>query len=430
MALALTVSLSAEDGTGYVVLEDVMVPMRDGARLATRITLPRSGGLAPERFPVILERTPYDKAGSRDWADMFVAHGYAFVSQDVRGRYGSEGRWRPNRDDGNDGFDTAKWIGEQPGSREASARWGSPIPAARSTPSPSRVPAAPRAALKAHRRHVGLWSLRDPPQRRLRAAVLQLDLQLRLRARARAPARHRSCRRRARALRDQVVDYLRHSVPLRWGERPLALAPDYEDFLVEGMRHGVNDAYWRDMGASVVDHLADYKDVPVYHVGDGTTPVGGPDRQPELCRAARTKKSLQRLVMGPWTTAARAEATRGRPSSTGGGPRHGELPPALVRPLAQGHRQRRRPRASGAHLRDGRRRWSQDPGGVRLRGRSVARRERAASSPARWPDPTTCRRADGCRAISRGPQRPRASFSIRRSRCPPWAATSLRPTAS
>ena len=34
--------------------------------------------------------------------------------QDVRGRYKSEGHWRPIMDDPNDGFDTAKWIGSQP----------------------------------------------------------------------------------------------------------------------------------------------------------------------------------------------------------------------------------------------------------------------------------------------------------------------------
>ena len=36
------------------------------------------------------------------------------VFQDVRGRYKSEGHWRPITDDPNDGFDTAKWIGSQP----------------------------------------------------------------------------------------------------------------------------------------------------------------------------------------------------------------------------------------------------------------------------------------------------------------------------
>jgi putative CocE/NonD family hydrolase len=42
-----------------------------------------------------------------------VPHGYVVVLQDVRGRYKSEGHWRPHFDDPNDGFDTAQWIGSQ-----------------------------------------------------------------------------------------------------------------------------------------------------------------------------------------------------------------------------------------------------------------------------------------------------------------------------
>src|SRR5262249_20826258 len=44
----------------------------------------------------------------------FVAHGYAVVVQDVRGRFGSEGHWRLLVDDGNDGVDTTSWIVGQP----------------------------------------------------------------------------------------------------------------------------------------------------------------------------------------------------------------------------------------------------------------------------------------------------------------------------
>ena len=43
-----------------------------------------------------------------------MPRGYVVVIQDVRARYKSEGHWRPIRDDPNDGFDTAKWIGAQP----------------------------------------------------------------------------------------------------------------------------------------------------------------------------------------------------------------------------------------------------------------------------------------------------------------------------
>src|SRR2546430_17351682 len=98
---------------GVVVSKNIMVPMRDGVRLATDVYRPAVGGVpAPGKFPTILERTPYGKTAG--WATYFVSHGYVAVAQDERGRFDSEGSWQPLRDDGNDGYDTAKWIGEQP----------------------------------------------------------------------------------------------------------------------------------------------------------------------------------------------------------------------------------------------------------------------------------------------------------------------------
>jgi predicted acyl esterase len=84
-----------------LVLKNVMVAMRDGVRLATDIHRPAKNGVPLEgKFPVILERTPYNKEGSQGWAQTFVPRGYVAVAQDVRGRYASEGRWRPARADG------------------------------------------------------------------------------------------------------------------------------------------------------------------------------------------------------------------------------------------------------------------------------------------------------------------------------------------
>src|SRR5262245_16111108 len=88
-----------------VVERDVMIAARDGVRLATDIYRPQGSG----PFPVILERTPYDKtAPSRaelTAADIaggapprsrtavaayFAGHGYAVAVQDCRGRYRSQ----------------------------------------------------------------------------------------------------------------------------------------------------------------------------------------------------------------------------------------------------------------------------------------------------------------------------------------------------
>src|ERR1700757_4373791 len=123
-----------DDQTGVRGFQ-VMVPMRDGTRLNTFVFLPGSGG---PHWPVILHRTPYGITASdasdktdctkawlpnteeplrgsilRGWRNI-VAHGYAAVYQDTRGRHGSEGEDRVYADDAADGYDTLEWIAGQP----------------------------------------------------------------------------------------------------------------------------------------------------------------------------------------------------------------------------------------------------------------------------------------------------------------------------
>src|SRR5579864_3483493 len=72
-------------------LETVMAPMRDGVRLATDMYRPAHGGKAAEgKFPVLIERTPYNKIGRRKLGEFLARRGYVVVLQDSRGRHGSE----------------------------------------------------------------------------------------------------------------------------------------------------------------------------------------------------------------------------------------------------------------------------------------------------------------------------------------------------
>ncbi|MEE4380971.1 MAG: CocE/NonD family hydrolase, partial [Pseudomonadales bacterium] len=91
----------------------VMVPMRDGVRLATDVYLPGPEG----PFPTLLVRDIYTN-GSADvrqgYARWATANGYAFVFQSARGRYDSEGNWYPYFQEIPDGDDTLSWIAEQP----------------------------------------------------------------------------------------------------------------------------------------------------------------------------------------------------------------------------------------------------------------------------------------------------------------------------
>src|SRR5439155_21076996 len=106
---------------GINLAKDVMVPTRDGVRLATDIYRPGGNGEPlPGPFPTILCRTPYDKTDRRyaEIADFFTPRGYVTVLQDLRGRGRSEGVGEyfhvVNPRDGSDGFDTVEWIAAQP----------------------------------------------------------------------------------------------------------------------------------------------------------------------------------------------------------------------------------------------------------------------------------------------------------------------------
>ncbi|MGB8716517.1 MAG: CocE/NonD family hydrolase [Rhodanobacteraceae bacterium] len=108
---------------------EVMIPMRDGVKLHTVILTPKGA----KDLPIVLNRTPYEAdgcapnnsphlhdavwSGQRDWAD----GSFIIVCQDIRGKYGSEGKYvmtRPprgplnpsNTDDTTDAWDTIDWL--------------------------------------------------------------------------------------------------------------------------------------------------------------------------------------------------------------------------------------------------------------------------------------------------------------------------------
>jgi putative CocE/NonD family hydrolase len=307
-AAAPPVSAGADSAAFEVAArETAMVAMRDGTHLATDIYLPARGGAPVEgRYPVILTRTPYNKTTGADvLARMFVPFGYAVVIQDVRGRYGSEGHWRPIRDDPNDGFDTAQWIGGQPWSNQSIGTVGTSYGGA--TQHALAIAGAPYVKAMIPRNAMsdfGLFGVRYHGAFELRWLnwVMTLgnaaDTPNAFPAAVRAAADPAS----APALVDMglhVRDYVR-SLPLRPGTTPLKFAPDYERWLIEAMGHGAYDNFWKDHGSSVVDHIQEYKDIPVYHVTGWYDSWGAQVANMNFVALTKAKKSLQRLIVGPW----------------------------------------------------------------------------------------------------------------------------------
>jgi putative CocE/NonD family hydrolase len=108
----------------YFTFQEVMIPMRDGVRLQTVILAPQD---VHGPLPILFTRSPYgvpEKASSLTESGLFddlIADGYIFVTQNIRGRFKSEGTFvmqRPLRgkadaksiDESTDAYDTIDWL--------------------------------------------------------------------------------------------------------------------------------------------------------------------------------------------------------------------------------------------------------------------------------------------------------------------------------
>lgn len=101
-----------------IIDQKVMMPMRDGIRLATDIYRPKTD----EKVPVIFSRTPYnfnswgdgkERTRTKERAYEAVKRGYAYVVQNERGRYFSEGEWDILGVPLTDGYDAFSWMKDQ-----------------------------------------------------------------------------------------------------------------------------------------------------------------------------------------------------------------------------------------------------------------------------------------------------------------------------
>ena len=104
--------VSCFSATALAEFKEVMVPMRDGVKLATNVFLPAGEG----PWPVVLSRTPYGKGRAKDREKQeaeYLKRGYVRIVQDCRGKFDSEGAYRAFIDDMEDGYDTVEWAAVQ-----------------------------------------------------------------------------------------------------------------------------------------------------------------------------------------------------------------------------------------------------------------------------------------------------------------------------
>jgi putative CocE/NonD family hydrolase len=285
---------------------DVMVRARDGIGLATDIYRPDSGG----PFPVILERTPYDKsAPSRsertaaaatprsraEVAAYFVAHGYAVAYQDCRGRYRSEGRFTKYLSEAEDGFDTLAWLVKQPWCNGRIATMGLSYSAHTQMALGCLDPPGLAAqfldcggfsnAYRSGIRHGGAFDLKQATW-----------------AWRNALADARDPETRATLAAQDIPAWFAHLPGQGWhrGESPVSAAPDYEDYLFEQWLHGVFDEFWRQPGIYAEGYYDRYADVPTVHLSGWYDPYArtAMENYQGLTHAGRQPAQL---ILGPWT---------------------------------------------------------------------------------------------------------------------------------
>lgn len=273
-----------------------MIPMRDGVRLATDIYRPARGGVpVPEKLPVLLQRTPYDKTGTSIVASAryFAARGYVVALQDVRGTYASEGVFTKYIGEGRDGYDTVEYLAGVAYSNGKVGMWGTSYAA-----------------------HVQANALKlSPPH--LATVVLNMggmsngwDHKVRNHGAFENQQLTWAIRQLASETKDPLVrEYLAtvkvedwlQALPLRKGLNPLSVAPNFEDYILEMMSHGdYDDDTWKHPDVNWLEHYDETKDVPMMLVSGWYDSYAGGTIQNyvELSKRLRSPVSL---VIGPWT---------------------------------------------------------------------------------------------------------------------------------
>ena len=284
------------------LLPDVAVHTRDRVALATDVYLPAlRGEPAPGRFPVLVERTPYDKrrAVLVRSARYFARRGYAVVLQDVRGRFRSEGEWYfLSAVEGPDGFDTLAWITSQPWCDGKVGTMGLSYTANNQQSMALERPPGLAAQFLCdggynyfHRtlRHSGAMEL----------GVLLPYVMRMARYGGHELADDRSARDAFDRAWADMRQWLAH-LPLREGDSPLRHAPSYERWFIDMQTTADYTDFWKHPGVNLQEHVDRYPDLPVYmqtswyghHVWATT----------ERFNALRERlASPLRLLIGHWT---------------------------------------------------------------------------------------------------------------------------------
>ncbi|MFY7760610.1 CocE/NonD family hydrolase [Aquidulcibacter sp.] len=289
------------------VVQNVMIPMRDGIRLATDVYLPVDGR---SQRPVVLERTPYGKQSSNhgdrtylnpvpktrpEIARWFASKGYAYVLQDCRGRNGSEGVFSKYVNEGDDGEDTLKWLLAQDWCNGKVATlglsYGAHVQAALASLNPHGLAAMVwdsggfSNAWKSGIRQGGAFELKQ-----LTWAMTHARL---------SPATLNDPVRRANLEAQNIRDWIGIN-PWSEGRSPLAMAPEYESYVLELWRNETFSAFWRRQGLYAAANYEEFSDAPTMFICSWYDPYSLTTIE-NFEGLSKRKAGPYRMILGPWT---------------------------------------------------------------------------------------------------------------------------------
>lgn len=301
-----------------IVLRDVMVPMRDGVRLATDITLPATGGAQTGPFPTLLHRTPYDKSGARpseisvadpvpktnlEVAANLARAGYAVMTQDCRGRYASEGVFQKYMGEGEDGFDTLAWARKQDWCRGDFGTYGLSYSAHVQTALAVLEPPGLRTLFLDSG---GFWNAYQGGVRRGGAFEMKQVTWAYKHARLSDAAKDPAI---AKALAQEDIAEWILSKSWHRGKSPMRHVPEYEEYLFDQWEHGAFDAYWQAPEIFGAAHYAVLSQYPTFLISGWYDPYS--ETMFKHYEGITGHGGHAELVMGPWLHGRRSQSFAG-----------------------------------------------------------------------------------------------------------------------
>ena len=274
--------------------KNMMIPMRDGVKLATDVYRPTiNGKLVEGKLPVLLQRTPYGKFKAEDGkvTEEYVKQGYIVVVQDCRGRYESEGTFTKYLAEPEDGYDTIEELAKLSYTNGKIGMFGSSYgghvqaSAAKLNP-PHLSTIVVQFGGTSNSWESGVRNFGPLDHKQLTWALGQIL------AETNDPI-----------VKEHMKSEPRQtwfaSLPLKKGLSPLSANPEIENYIFEMMKHENYDTYWKQIGYNWKEYYKQTSDIPIMLIG-GWYDAYCRTTTDNYLGLSKIKKSPIHMVMGPW----------------------------------------------------------------------------------------------------------------------------------